>query len=100
MPIAEISIVPVGSPSPSISSYITACYQALEEGTGLKHELTPMSTVLEGDLDSILGAVKKMHQVPFHEGLDRVVTTITIDDRRDKRLSLKQSVQSVTQELR
>lgn len=96
MPIAEISIVPVGSPGPSISSYITACYKALEEGTGLKHDLTPMSTIVEGELDSILGAVKKMHQVPFQEGLDRVVTTITIDDRRDKRLTMEHSVQSVT----
>jgi len=99
LPIAEISIVPVGTPSPSISSYITACYKTLGEGTGLKHDLTPMSTIVEGDLDSILGAVKKMHQVPFHEGLDRVVTTITIDDRRDKHVSMEQSVQAVTQDL-
>lgn len=99
MAIAEISIVPIGTEDASVSSYITACYRVLEEESGLKHQLTPMSTIIEGDLDKVMDAVKKMHQVPFHEGVQRVLTSITIDDRKDKPLTMEKTVGAVMAEL-
>ncbi|KKM10643.1 hypothetical protein SY88_13420 [Clostridiales bacterium PH28_bin88] len=99
MALAEINIVPVGTDSASFSSYVTACYKVLEEEHGLKHQLTPTATVIEGDLDRVLEAVKKMHQVPFNQGAARVITSITIDERRDKPHSMEHSVQTVMHEL-
>lgn len=92
--ITEVSIVPVGTEDPSFSTVIASCYHALEE-EGLKHQLTPMSTIIEGDLDKVLAAVKKMHQVPFSDGAHRVVTTITIDERRDKPVSMEHAIGAV-----
>lgn len=99
MAIAEVSIVPVGTEDASVSSYITACYRVLEKETGLKHQLTPMSTIIEGDLDKVLEAVKRMHQVPFREGAHRVVTSVTIDERKDKPLTMEKTVGVVMAEL-
>jgi len=61
----------------------------------LKHQLTPMSTIIEGDLNQVLDAVKKMHKVPFTEGVERVVTTITIDERTDRSMSMESSMEAV-----
>lgn len=97
--IAEVSIVPVGTKDPSFSSVIASCYHALED-EGLKHELTPMSTLIEGELDKVLAVVQKMHEVPFSEGAHRVVTTITIDERRDKPVSMEHAVEAVIEEAR
>jgi uncharacterized protein YqgV (UPF0045/DUF77 family) len=38
----------------------------------------------------------KMHEVPFEAGALRVVTTIKIDDRRDKEASAKEKVKAVS----
>lgn len=92
--ITEVSIVPVGTEDPSFSTVIASCYHALDE-VGLKHQLTPMSTIIEGDLDKVLSAVIKMHEIPFAGGAHRVVTTITIDERRDKPASMEHAVGAV-----
>jgi len=94
--LVEVSVVPVGTDEPSVSSYITECYRVLELESNLKHQLTPMSTIIEGDLNQVLDAVKKMHKVPFTEGVERVITTITIDERTDKSMSIESSVEAVT----
>lgn len=99
MAIAEISIIPMGTDQPSISSYVASCLKTLENETDLKHQLTPMSTIIEGDIDKVLNAVKKMHKVPFNEGVQRVVTSITIDERTDKRLTMEAAVESVFEDV-
>ena len=99
MAIVEVSVIPMGTDEPSVSSYISSCYKVLENETKLKHQLTPMSTIIEGDVDKVIDAVKKMHKVPFSEGVKRVVTTITIDERTDKPLSMESSVESVIQDI-
>ncbi len=67
--------------------------------SGLKHELTGMGTIIEGDLDAILPVLRKMHEQPFSEGVHRVSTSIRIDDRRDKKGSIEGKVRSVKEKL-
>ena len=40
--------------------------------------------------------VQQMHQVPFDMGAQRVVTTIKIDDRRDKPVTIDGKLNAVT----
>jgi len=94
MAIAEISIVPIGTKSTSVSGYVAACLKILE-GSGLTHEVHGMGTIIEGDLKKLFGIILKMHEVPFEAGALRVVTSIKIDDRRDKETSAKAKVASV-----
>jgi uncharacterized protein (TIGR00106 family) len=58
-----------------------------------------MGTIVEGDLDRILAVVKKMHEGVFGKGVVRVLTTIRIDDRRDKAQGMKEKVDSVREKL-
>lgn len=96
--IAELVVVPLGTGSPSLSSYVAGVEKLLAT-FNLKTMLTPMGTVLEGDLDEVLRAVRAVHEVPFQAGALRVSTTVKIDERRDKELSMEGKVQAVREKL-
>ena len=99
MPVCQVTVVPLGTASPSLSAYVAGCQKILEDSTTLSYQLTPMATVIEGPLDDILEAVARMHQVPFEMGAMRVSTTLVIDDRRDKELTMRGKVASVESKL-
>ena len=87
MAVAQISVVPVGTGSASISDYVVGALRIVKE-SGLKYELSSMGTSVEGDVGSILDLVGKVHERCFKQGAVRVLTSLTIDDRRDKQLSI------------
>lgn len=95
MAIAELSIVPIGTKSTSLSTYVATCLGVLQE-SGLMYEVHAMGTIIEGDLKALFEVIMKMHEVPFEAGALRVVTSIKIDDRRDNEASAKAKVESVT----
>lgn len=100
MVVADVTVVPLGTGSTSLSSFVVACQRELQQhGEGLTFELTAMGTIIEGDLDRILALVRRLHEVPFEHGAARVNTTIRIDDRRDKAGSIAGKVASVKEKL-
>lgn len=99
MAIVEVVIIPLGTGSTSVSKYVAACHKVLEQAEDIKYQLTPMSTIIEGELDPIFEVVRQMHEIPFESGAFRVATTIRIDDRRDKELTLEGKVQAVMEKL-
>ncbi|HDI46054.1 MAG TPA: MTH1187 family thiamine-binding protein [Candidatus Omnitrophica bacterium] len=94
MIIAEVSIIPVGTGSPSLSSYIARCIKILQ-GRNIKFQLTPMGTVIEGEWDEVMTAIRQMQEEIFNHGVLRVVTTIKTDERRDKQSSMQGKLNSV-----
>ena len=99
MAIAEISVVPLGTKTPSVSQYVARAVKVVEQEKDIKYEITAMGTIIEGDLDRILAVVRKMHEETFGSGVTRVVTTVKIDDRRDKAQSMKGKVDSLKKKL-
>ena len=99
MAIVGVSIVPVGTRTPSLSKYVARALKVLELQKDVTHQLTPMGTVLEGDLDNVLSVVRQMHESVFDEEVQRVLTSITIDDRRDKPSTMEAKVSSVQRKL-
>jgi uncharacterized protein (TIGR00106 family) len=55
--------------------------QAIAE-SGVKYEVGPMETVLEGPLDRLLEVAKAAHLACFAAGADRVITFIKIADQK------------------
>ncbi|SNS71766.1 uncharacterized protein, MTH1187 family [Anaerovirgula multivorans] len=47
--------------------------------TGLKYEVGPMETTIEGELDELLGIVKKAQELCVKEGATRVLSVVKID---------------------
>lgn len=99
MAIVEVTVVPLGTPSTSLSAYVAGCLRVLEQARDVKYQLTPMGTIIEGDLDRVLALVRQMHEVPFAAGAARVSTILRIDDRRDKAGTMEGKVSAVRERL-
>lgn len=99
MAIVQVTIVPLGTGSTSVSQYVADCHKVLEKYDNLKHQLTPMSTCIEGPLDEILDVIREMHEVPFEKGALRVSTSIKIDDRRDYEGTMVGKMEAVMRKL-
>jgi uncharacterized protein (TIGR00106 family) len=99
MAVVFLTITPIGTGSPSVSRYVAGVQRVLD-ASGLKHQLTAMGTIVEGDLDRILAVVRQMHEHPFSEGAVRVSTLIKIDDRRDKEHTIAGKMRSVEEKLK
>lgn len=100
MAIVDVSIIPVGTGNPSVSEYVAEVQKVLEKNANrVKYQLTPMNTVIEGDLPVLLEVIQQMHEVPYTKGAKRVATTIRIDDRRDKESTMEKKLNSVRSKL-
>ncbi|OIO74776.1 MAG: hypothetical protein AUJ85_04735 [Elusimicrobia bacterium CG1_02_37_114] len=95
MAIIEVNIIPIGSKTASVSKYVARALDILKKEKNIKYQLGPMETVIEGDLDKILKMAKKMHRSIFDRNIKRVVTTIKIDERSDKNLTIEGKLKSV-----
>ncbi len=95
--IAEITIIPLGTATTSLSHYVASCLDTVKQAQDISYQLTAMGTIIQGPLERILKLAQKMHEVPFTMGAKRVVTTIHIDDRRDKPTTIAGKVKAVSQ---
>lgn len=98
MALLEINIVPIGTETPSIGEYVAEVVRVCDQH-GLTYNLTDMGTIIEGDTDTIFSAAKMLHEIPFSRGVSRVLTHLTIDDRRDKAIHLQDEVKAVQDRL-
>jgi uncharacterized protein (TIGR00106 family) len=98
MVVAEISVVPLGTGSASVSEYVARAVEVLRR-RGLKHQVTAMCTLVEGELEEVLEAVGEMHRAVLEAGAPRVITTVKVDERRDRPLSLEGKVEAVRRRL-
>ncbi|MEK8131367.1 MTH1187 family thiamine-binding protein [Paenibacillus filicis] len=102
MAIAEITIIPVGTESTSLSAYVAELHTYLTEqqaSGSILFEMTAMSTILEGELDELFRVIRGLHELPFQAGAQRVCTSVKFDDRRDKHGSIRQKLESVAKRL-
>ncbi len=87
MIIAELTLTPLGVGT-SVSRYVKAAFEAIKN-SGLKHELTPMSTVVEAkSLDELFSVVKASEEAMLRSGAKRVIIDLKIDHRIDKEATM------------
>ncbi|MBI4266999.1 MAG: MTH1187 family thiamine-binding protein [Chloroflexi bacterium] len=99
MTIAEVSVVPLGTKTPSVSKFVAGAVRVLQAEKDINYEITAMGTIIEGETERLLSLAGKMHQSAFAAGALRVVTAIKIDERRDKPASIASKVEAVRREL-
>jgi uncharacterized protein (TIGR00106 family) len=92
--ILEIHVAPLGKEGASLGDTVVEIVKVAET-EGINYQIGPMGTSMEGDLDTLLRVARQMHEVCFTLGYPRVITTLSIDDRRDKDLSMAYKVDSV-----
>ena len=92
----EFSIVPIGA-SGSVGAKVAEVLDIVDS-SGLSYKLTPMGTIVEGEWDELLQLVKECHmKMMKHE--ERVLTRITIDDRKGKTGNIDRKVRSIEKRL-
>ena len=98
MAIVDVTVIPVGTGTASVSAYVADIQRVLKkyENDGkIRFQLTPMNTIIEGELPVLFEVILAMHEVPFEKGLARVCTSIRIDDRRDVKRKMEDKVDRV-----
>ena len=95
--IVEISFVPIGVGT-SLSRYIAVVIKNIEK-SGLKYQLTPMGTIVEGEWNEISKLIDYSHNLIFEMGIERIITNIKIDYRLDKKYSMQDKVDSVKKKM-
>ena len=99
MALAEVTIIPIGTGSTSVSQYVAQAVKVLQGEKDVSYTLTGMGTIIEGDLDHLFSVMRKMHQAVVDAGARRVETIIKIDDRRDKPSSSTSKLESLNKAL-
>jgi len=93
MALMQLTVVPMGD-SVSVGEFV-ADFQRQLALEGVKYSLNDMGTIIEGEAGELLSLAARLHQMPFAKGVMRVLTQISIDDRRDKQVRLGDKVKSV-----
>lgn len=93
MALMQLTMIPLGE-GISVGKYVAEIQTRLEEENATFH-LTDMGTLIEGDAPTLLKILSKIYETPFENGAMRVVTNITIDDRRDKTIHIGDKIEAV-----
>jgi len=94
MIVADVSVSVLGEGS-SISRFVKVAVASLKK-SGLKTLSGPSGTSLEAaSIEEILDAVKAAHLAVVETGAKRVVTTLKIDDRRDKAATMQTKLKAI-----
>jgi uncharacterized protein (TIGR00106 family) len=85
--LAEIQVIPIGS-GVSVRAEVKRAHGILEEA-GLHAQLHSYGTNVEGDLEDIFAAVRRVHETLHAEGTIRIATFLKIGTRTDKEPDLE-----------
>ncbi|MDH5203780.1 MAG: MTH1187 family thiamine-binding protein [Nitrospirota bacterium] len=88
----EFSIIPIGVGN-SIGGQLAEVLKIVDI-SGLPYKVNPMGTVIEGEWDEVMKLIKKCHRTVMKTG-ERVLTTISIDDRKGKPNRIEEKVKSI-----
>ncbi len=92
---AEISVYPIGTDSTSVSFYVAKAIDAIKD-LKIKHQITPMGTILEAEsAEQIFEASKNIIEVIHRLGVKRVEVILKIDSRNDKKQTMQEKIQSL-----
>lgn len=94
MALMQITVIPLGLGSPSVGEYVADIEKFLQS-EGVTCQLNDMGTVIQGKAAELLGLAARIHELPFNKGVQRAVTQIVLDDRRDQVVAMGDKVASV-----
>ncbi len=94
--LAQFSIVPLDK-GVSLGKDVAKVLQIIDN-SGLPYKLNSMGTVVEGTWDEVIGLIGKCHEETVKSS-DRVLTTISIDDRKGMKNRIDGKIESLEKRL-
>jgi len=92
MVLLEFSMSPFGK-GESLSKYVARSLEIIDR-SGLPYQLTPMGTILEGELEEVMAVVQACFD-RMSLDCDRISTSIKIDYRKGRSDRLQSKIASV-----
>jgi len=84
--LADIQVIPIGA-GVSVRKEVKRAHAILEEA-GIRAQLHPNGTDVEGEMADIFAAIQKVHETLHAEGTRRIGTFIKLETRTDKEPTL------------
>ena len=94
MALMQITVIPLGTSGAGVGDFIADIEQYLRD-RHIEHSLNDMATVIYGTPEELFRIAREIHSLPFKKDIDRVVTQLTIDDRRDLDRKIDEKKRSV-----
>jgi len=98
MALMQITVIPLGTKTASVGDWVAGIESLLRE-KGIPHELGDMGTVIQGEVEELLILAGEVHALGFHQGVERVVTSILLDERRDQERGIGEKKEAVLRRL-
>ena len=95
--IADICVIPIRGKI-SLRDDVAKAHQILKS-TGLSVHLHAYGTNVEGNIDIVLEAIKRIHQELHSDGVPRISTSIRLGSRIDKSTSIQDKITAVQKEV-
>jgi len=95
--IADMNVVIIGKEI-SISKYVSTCIEILRR-KGLKTKIHALGTNIEGEIDQLLQAIGECHEKIHEMGANRILTSVKIASRTDRKQSIEEKIESVREKL-
>lgn len=96
MVVAEISAFPIGK-GESLSEWVGEVVRAIKE-SGLKYQLGPMGTTVEGEWDEVVKLITKCRDVLIRSN-NRIYMTLKIDERKTVTHGMAHKIRAVEDRL-
>ena len=95
--IADFCVTPIGVGT-SVSEYVAACQRVLRDA-GLKPLMHAYGSNVEGEWETVFGALQRCHEVVHEMGAPRVSTTVRLGTRTDRDQTMQDKIDSVERKL-
>jgi len=95
--IAEFSVTPIGA-GVSVHKHVARA-ERIVHNSGLKYDVNPMGTVVEGPWDEVMAVIKECNDTLLQD-CKRLSIAIKIDSRRGPSPPMEEKVRKVTSALR
>ena len=94
--IAQLSVYPIGEGT-SLSRFVKKGVAVIDK-SGDTYEVGGMATTVETpDLNTLFELIKQVHEAHVEEGARRIIIDLKVDDRRDKRATIKSKKEAATE---
>jgi uncharacterized protein (TIGR00106 family) len=95
--IADFCVTPIGVGT-SVSEYVAACQRVLRDA-GLKPLMHAYGSNVEGEWETVFGALQRCHEVVHEMGAPRVSTSVRLGTRTDRDQTMQDKIDSVERKL-
>ena len=95
--IADLCVTPIGVGT-SVSGYVAACQRVLRDA-GLEPLMHAYGSNVEGEWETVFGALQRCHEVVHEMGAPRVSTSVRLGTRTDRDQTMQDKIDSVERKL-